>query len=137
MDSKELYTEMILDLFKNPINRGTLDNHNLHAEGGNPICGDEVIFQIRISNNTIEDIKFDGHGCAISIAAESILTEMVKGKSIQEIKNLTQEDVFKKLGNIVETRIKCATLGLHVLKKAVEKYEESSEDKVVIKGIII
>ena len=128
----EIYTEIILDLYRNPVNRGSVPNPDLRFSGGNSACGDAVIFEIKLGadGKTIEDIKFSGHGCAISTAAESLLTQKVKGKTIDEALALTNRDVFAWLGNIIQTRVKCALLGLHVLKEGLKEYGESGNGKV-------
>lgn len=135
MDS-ELYTEIILDLYKNPKNKGRIENYDLEASGGNPICGDQVTFTMKIANGIIEDIKFYGSGCAISTAAESLLTEMAKGKKVEEAGHITQKEMFAELGNIVQTRIKCALLGLEVMKRGIEEYRKRGA-KVSVKGIVV
>ncbi len=132
----ELYTEIILDLYKNPKNKGRIENYDLEASGGNPICGDQVTFTMKIANGIIEDIKFYGSGCAISTAAESLLTEMAKGKKVEEAGRITQKEMFAELGNIVQTRIKCALLGLEVMKRGIEEYRKRGA-KVSVKGIVV
>ncbi|HLC80064.1 MAG TPA: SUF system NifU family Fe-S cluster assembly protein [archaeon] len=132
-----LYTEIILDLYKNPQNKGRLEKFNLETSGGNPICGDQVTFTALISNDIVEDIKFFASGCAISTASDSLLTEMVKGKKISEVKKITPEKLFEQLGGIIQTRIKCALLGLIVLKKGIEEYEKSGKKSATIKGIVV
>ena len=133
----ELYTEIILDLYKNPLNRGKIADADIEAHGGNPVCGDNVSFTVSIGNGIIEDIKFEGHGCTISIASESLLTEMVKGKKVLEAGKISREALFAELGNIIQTRVKCALLGLVVLKRAIEEYEKNGKKKTVVKGIIV
>ena len=138
MATNEIYTEIILELYKNPINKGILPDANLVAGGGNPTCGDQATFYLKIDkNDLIKDIKFYGSGCAISIASESLLTEIVKGKSVAEVKKITQKELFAQLGNIIQTRIKCALLGLTILKKGIEEYEKSPKHKVNLHGIVV
>jgi NifU-like protein involved in Fe-S cluster formation len=79
---------------------------------------------------------FSAKGCAISIASESLLTEMVKGKTLEEVQNITQKDLFAELGNIIQTRIKCAILGLHALKEGLRKWQENPDTQEV-KGITL
>ncbi|MEK6958105.1 MAG: Fe-S cluster assembly sulfur transfer protein SufU [archaeon] len=134
---KEIYTEIILDLYRNPVNRGKLEGADVEAQGGNPTCGDNVYFTMKIGEGKIQDIKFLGSGCAISTAAESLLTEMVKGKSIKHAKKISGEQLLGELGGIIQTRMKCALLGLNVLKKGLEAYEKSGGKKTIVKGIII
>ena len=85
----------------------------------------------------IEEIMFSGHGCAISRAAESLLTEMVKGKTLHEVEKLTEKDMFGLLGNVIQTRVKCALLGLVVLKEGIRAYGKNPERKAVVTGIRI
>ncbi|MCR4335772.1 MAG: SUF system NifU family Fe-S cluster assembly protein [archaeon] len=133
----EIYTEIILDLYKNPINKGNITKPEIDVSGGNPSCGDQVEFTMRIKNDIIEDIKFKGSGCAISVASSSIITEMVKGKNVQQAKKISKEAFFDELGNIIQTRIKCALLGFIVLKKGIEAYEKNNSKPTLIKGIVI
>lgn len=132
-----IYTEVILELYKNPVNKGRLEKFSVEAGGGNPVCGDQVTFTVQAADGVIEDLKFYGSGCAISIASESLLTEMVKGKKVEEIKKITPEQLFAELGGIIQTRIKCALLGLMVLKKGIEEYEKNGKKKTVVKGIVV
>ena len=127
----EIYSEIIIDLYKNPINFGKLNNPSITLQGGNPLCGDEVRFELKIEAGVVKDIRFTGHGCAISRASESLLSEMVKGKKFEEIERIKDSNVFDVLGNVVQTRIKCALLPLHVLKQGYAKYKERPNVKLV------
>lgn len=134
----DIYSDLILDLYRHPSNFGKIEGANLEVSGGNPLCGDEVAFTLQIANGkTIEDIKFTGHGCAISRAAESLLTQIVKGKPIGNALKLENKDIFEVLGNVIQTRIKCALLGLVVLKRGLEEFERNPRQKAVITGIKI
>jgi len=116
--TSQLYREHILDLWKNPRNFGTLNNATHKHKELNPLCGDEIEL---IKNNTIEQVKFNGHGCAISMASASLLTEMIKNKSLNEIKELKNEDLLKQLGiEISPVRLKCALISLDALKGAIK-----------------
>lgn len=126
----EIYTDLILELYRNPVNRGSVKNYDLKFSGGNPVCGDEVSFEIKLEGNRIKEIMFSGHGCAISTAAESLLTQEVKGKTIEEVLAMTNRDVFASLGNIIQTRVKCALLGLHVLKEGLKEHGKSGRREV-------
>ena len=126
----EIYSEIIIDLYKNPINFGKLNNPSIILQGGNPLCGDEVQFELKLEAGVIMDIKFTGHGCAISRASESLLSEMVKGKKFEEIERIKDKDVFEVLGNVVQTRVKCALLPLQVLKQGFVKYKEKPNVKI-------
>ena len=117
----ELYLEVILDHNKNPRNNGTLEQYTHHAEGHNPLCGDDITIQLIIKKNQVKEIKFKGEGCAISIASASLLTEEIKGKTIKEILKLNQEDIMKLLMiPISPGRIKCATLSLKAVQGAIK-----------------
>ena len=88
---EELYREVILDHFKAPKNRGVLPNANAHAEGMNPLCGDQLSLTAIIENGIVADVKYEGHGCAISQSAASMLTQVIKGRSIEDLKLLLQK----------------------------------------------
>jgi nitrogen fixation NifU-like protein len=120
----ELYRENILDHYKNPRNHGVMEDPDAHAEGKNPLCGDETEIFVKFGSDgaTIEDIKFHGRGCAISQAATSMLTEMVKGKQASEVATLTRDDILEEVGiPLTPVRLKCALLGLTTLKLALHK----------------
>ncbi len=132
-----IYTEIILELYKNPPNKGRLEKFDLESDGGNPTCGDRVTFTVKITDGKVEGIKFYGSGCAISVASEALLSEMVKGKKVSEAKKISKEKLFAELGNIIQTRIKCALLGLIVLKRGIEEYEKNGAKPTVVKGIVV
>ena len=117
-----IYRQLIIDNYKNPMNKGELDNPDLSAENSNPLCGDKIKIEIKLNKNKIVDIKFSGVGCAISQASASMLTEEVKGKSIKEIIELKKEIVNELLGiELSAARIECGLLPLKVLKLATLK----------------
>ncbi|CUS80688.1 nitrogen fixation protein NifU [Candidatus Kryptobacter tengchongensis] len=112
--------EILLDHYQNPRNFGHLENPDIVHEEGNPSCGDQIRIEIKLEDNKIADIKFTGKGCTISQASASILTEIVKGKSLDEVKNFSKEDMLNALGiPISPIRLKCALLGLKVLKAGI------------------
>jgi nitrogen fixation protein NifU and related proteins len=116
----DLYRDYILDHYKRPRNFGELDPHDLQALEHNPLCGDELAVQIRVKDDRIEDLRFQGHGCAISQAAASIASEELKGMSLQEVGELDADWMIELLGIPVSaTRRKCALLNLKVVKGAV------------------
>lgn len=116
----DLYREIILDHYRNPRNRGTLDPHDYSAEDVNPLCGDEVRIDLRVADGKVDEIKFSGRGCAVSQASASILTEMVEGMTLEEVKALTKDDLLEEIGIPVSpARLKCALLSLKVLKSGV------------------
>ena len=148
MNLKELYQEIILDHGKNPRNLGKFDNYNKDAKGHNPLCGDDVHVYLRLNENKkVDDIKFEGKGCAISMASASIMTEMIRGKEEIEVKeiitdflkmikekdeltnNILNEDEKTKLMCLsgvkqYPMRVKCATLSWHTLTSAMDNSKE-------------
>jgi nitrogen fixation NifU-like protein len=112
-----LYREAILDHYRNPRNKGALDPADFTYEDVNPLCGDEIRIDVRTDGERVTEIRFSGRGCAISQAAASILTEMVDGQPLDEVKAISREDLLEELGVPVSpARMKCAMLGLKVLK---------------------
>ena len=148
MNLKELYQEIILDHGKNPRNLGKFDNYNKDAKGHNPLCGDDVHVYLRLNENKkVEDISFEGQGCAISMASASIMTDLVKGKEEFEVKEIVNDflDMIKEKdelsNNILHEddktklmclsgvkkypmRVKCATLSWHTLTSAINNSQE-------------
>ncbi len=148
MDLKDLYQEIILDHGKNPRNLGKFDNYNKDAKGNNPLCGDNVHVYLRLNENKkVEDIAFEGHGCAISMASASIMTDMVRGKEEKEVKeivndflgmikekdfletNILNDDEKTKLMSLsgvkqYPMRVKCATLSWHTLTSALDNSDQ-------------
>ncbi|MEK6909775.1 MAG: Fe-S cluster assembly sulfur transfer protein SufU [Candidatus Aenigmatarchaeota archaeon] len=124
--SLEIYQEMILEHYNSPNNRGNIENYDVAAKDSNPICGDEIEIQIKFDNGMMNDIKFQGSGCAISLSSVDVLIDLVKNKNIQEVKNITIEGFLKVLGiELSPLRLKCALLGLKTLKTAVYVYLDS------------
>jgi len=125
MSASDIYKELILDYYRNPRNFGKLDQFDISSHDTNPLCGDEIDIQIKVGDgNKIEQIKLFGKGCAISQASASMLTELAKGKDLTWVKQLAKEDILKLLGNpdLGPSRIKCALLGMKVLKTGVYGY---------------
>jgi nitrogen fixation NifU-like protein len=120
----DLYREVILDHYKNPRGHGIIEEPDAEAEGMNPLCGDEVSIYVSFErgSDVIEEVKFSGRGCAISQAATSMLMEMAKGKSAEQVATMTKEDLLDEIGiPLSPTRLKCALLGLTTLKVALHK----------------
>ena len=120
----QLYREVILDHYKNPRGHGLLEDADAEAEGQNPLCGDEVSIFVSFGEDgeTIDEVKFSGRGCAISQAATSMLTELVQGRSAQEVAALPREELLDEIGiPLTPVRLKCALLGLSTLKLALHK----------------
>lgn len=148
MNLKELYKEIILDHGKNPRNLGKFENFNKDAKGHNPLCGDKVHLFLKLDENkNVNDISFEGEGCAISMASASIMTDLMKGKSEKEAKeiidkfldmikekddintNLLEEDEKTKLMSLggvknYPMRVKCATLSWHALSSALDDFQK-------------
>jgi len=116
----DVYKELVLDHYRHPRNYGDLPDANARAKDSNILCGDTIEMQLRLKQNRIEDVKFRGQGCAISLASASMLTEFSKGKPVSEVKKLGKKEIIKLLGaDPGLTRIECALLGLKVLKMAI------------------
>jgi nitrogen fixation NifU-like protein len=128
----DLYRQIIIDRYKNPIYRGSLDPHDISFEDDNPLCGDFIRIELLVSDDGIvEKAVFDGHGCAISLASADLLLETIHGKTIDEVKLLSKEDVLDLLGiELGPVRLKCALLSLKVLKAGVYGLGEASDDLV-------
>lgn len=121
-----MYREVILDHYKNPRNHGTLDPADFSFEDDNPLCGDRIRMDVRVGeDNKVKEVAFSGHGCAISQASASMLTEHIIGKSLDEVKQLSKDDILELLGiELGPVRLKCALLSLKVLKAGVYGIKE-------------
>jgi nitrogen fixation NifU-like protein len=128
----DLYRELIIDRYKNPQYRGALDPHDIAFEDDNPLCGDHIRVELRVDQNgNVQEAAFDGHGCAISQASADLLMETVVGKSLDEVKQLSKDDLLGMLGlDLGPVRLKCALLSLKVLKAGVYGLGEASDDLV-------
>jgi nitrogen fixation NifU-like protein len=121
---ESLYREVILDHYKNPRGHGVIEDADAEAEGQNPLCGDEVSIYVAFGEDgeTIDDVKFSGRGCAISQAATSMLMEMAKGRTAEEVATLDKDELLDEIGvPLTPVRLKCAMLGLTTLKVALHK----------------
>jgi nitrogen fixation NifU-like protein len=116
----DFYKEYILDHYRNPRNFGTLDAPDVTAEDLNPLCGDRIRFDLRLdADGRISDVKFSGKGCAISQASASMLSESLKGEKLEDVARYSQDRVLENVGiGISPARMKCAMLGLKVVKSA-------------------
>jgi nitrogen fixation protein NifU and related proteins len=128
----DMYRELIIDRYKNPQYRGSLDPHDISFEDDNPLCGDHIKIDLRLdSQQHVTEAMFDGHGCAISQASADLLMESILGKSLEEVKALTKENVLEMLGlELGPVRLKCALLSLKVLKAGVYGLGEASDELV-------
>lgn len=119
------YSEKLIDHFKNPRNQGRIEDADAVGEEGNPVCGDVMKIYLQVQDDRIQDIKFETMGCAAAIAVSSVMTEMVKGKSLQEAKNITKEEIVEALGGLPETKVHCSMLGIDALKGAINNLENN------------
>ncbi len=118
------YTEKVIEHFKNPRNVGEIENPDGAATVGSPACGDQVSVFLKVNNDRIEDIKFLSYGCASNIATGSIVTEMAKGKSIEEAKKLTWKQAMEELGGLPPIKFHCSVLAVDGLRAAIKDYEK-------------
>jgi len=113
------YREYILDHYRNPRNYGTLEQPTAHAEDSNPLCGDQLGIDLLVEGDQVKEVRFKGRGCAISQASASMLSEMIEGKTVEEVVQLGKQDVLEALGiSISPARTKCAFLSLRVLHRS-------------------
>lgn len=115
----DFYKEYILDHYRNPRNFGHLEDANVTAEDLNPLCGDKIRVELKVDDGKIEDVRFSGKGCAISQASMSMLSESLRGRTLEDVAKMPKEEVLENVGiGISPARMKCAMLGLKVLKTA-------------------
>jgi nitrogen fixation NifU-like protein len=126
----DLYRELIIDRYKNPLMRGVLDPHDFSYEDDNPLCGDRIRIDLRVdAENRITEAAFSGEGCAISQASADLLVESIVGKRLDEVKAFSKEDILEMLGiELGPVRLKCALLSLKVLKAGVYGLENLEEE---------
>lgn len=148
MDLDDLYQEIILEHYKQPKNQGVIEEADIQVEGRNPFCGDEIKLTLKIDDGVVKDVKFSGSGCAISQASASLMTEHIKGKKLNEVKELFQEFAHMVRGEEHEhhhidemdelsafqgvsaypTRVKCALLAWNALKEGIERELQKREE---------
>ena len=128
----DLYRELIIDHYKNPVYRGTLDPHDISFEDDNPLCGDHIRIDLRVdADERVTEAAFDGYGCAISQASADLLLEAIQGKTLEEIRAISKDDLLGLLGlELGPVRMKCALLSLKVLKAGVYGLGEASDELV-------
>ncbi len=126
-----MYNEIVLDHYKHPRNHRAMKNPDATSRVGSPICGDVMEFYIKVKKisgkEIIEDISFETFGCAASVAVGSMITELLKGKSLEEAEKLTDSDVNAKLGGLPEVKHHCANLGLSALHEAIKNYKNKKK----------
>lgn len=128
----DLYREIIIERYKSPLYRGQLEPHDFSFEDENPLCGDQLRIDVVVDeNDRVQKALFSGHGCAISQASADLLLESIQGKTLEEVKQLTKQDVLDLLGiELGPVRLKCALLSLKVLKAGVYGLGEATDELV-------
>ena len=128
----DFYREVIIDRYQNPHYKGELEPHDITFEDSNPLCGDELRIDVVLNGDErIQDAKFSGRGCAISLASADLLLESIQGKTLDEVKQLGKEDILELLGiELGPVRLKCALLSLKVLKAGAYGMTEASDELV-------
>lgn len=117
-----MYSQKVMEHFMNPKNVGEMENPDGMWEEGNPVCGDVMRFYIKVEDNKIVDVKFKTFGCGAAIASASALTEMVKGKSIDEVEKFTREMLVEELGGLPPNKLHCSLLAVKGIKGAIEDW---------------
>jgi nitrogen fixation NifU-like protein len=121
------YSKEVMDHFTAPRNVGEIKDADGKGEIGNPTCGDMMTFYIKVKDNIIEDIKFKTFGCGAAIAVSSMVSEMAKGKTIDEALKITNKDVAKELGGLPKNKLHCSNLGADALHAAIEDYKKKQD----------
>jgi nitrogen fixation NifU-like protein len=117
-----VYSDKVMDHFMSPRNVGEIDNADGVGEVGNPVCGDMMTFYIKVKDNRISDVKYKTFGCGAAIAVSSMVSEMAKGKTLQEAKKITPALVAKELEGLPKNKYHCSNLGAQALNKAIDNY---------------
>ncbi|HOZ55925.1 MAG: NifU-like protein [Parcubacteria group bacterium ADurb.Bin316] len=120
------YTQKVIDHFKNPHNQGEIKDADAIGQAGNPVCGDVMKIYLKVENNKIADVKFETLGCAAAIAVSSSLTDLVKGKSLDEALAVTKDQIVNYLGGLPPVKIHCSMLGVEALHEAIKEYKTKS-----------
>ena len=121
------YSKEVMDHFAAPRNVGEIENADGMGEIGNPTCGDMMTFYIKVKDNVLEDIKFKTFGCGAAIAVSSMVSEMAKGKTLDEALKITNKDVAKELGGLPKNKLHCSNLGADALHAAIEDYKKKQD----------
>jgi nitrogen fixation protein NifU and related proteins len=124
-----MYSKTVMDHFKNPRNVGTIEEADGLGEVGNPLCGDMMSIYLKIRDERIEDIKFQTFGCGSAIAVSSMITEMARGKTLEEAKKITNKDVAYALEGLPKNKLHCSNLGADALHQAIKNYEDKKAGK--------
>jgi len=122
------YSEKVMDHFMNPRNVGEIPDADGEGSVGNPVCGDMMSFHIKVDDGRLSDVKFKTFGCGAAIAVSSIVSEMAKGKTLEEAKRITNADVAAELDGLPKNKMHCSNLGADALHKAIEDYERKTQE---------
>ncbi|MHB9075537.1 MAG: Fe-S cluster assembly scaffold protein NifU [Desulfobaccales bacterium] len=121
-----MYSDIVMDHFNNPRNTGVIEDADGIGEVGNPVCGDMMTFYIKVKDNRLEDVKFQTFGCVAAIAVSSMVSEMAKGKDLEEAKKISNKLVAETLGGLPSNKMHCSNLGAEALTLAIKNYQEKS-----------
>jgi len=124
-----MYSEKVLDHFKNPRNVGELEKADGEGTVGNPVCGDMMTMYIKVKDDKIEDVKFKTFGCGAAIATSSMTTELAKGKTLEEAMNISRQDVADALDGLPPVKMHCSNLAADALHDAIKNYMEKKKDE--------
>lgn len=121
-----MYSDIVMEHFSNPRNTGVIDDADGVGEAGNPVCGDMMTFYIKVKDDTLVDVKFQTFGCVAAIAVSSIVSDMAKGKTLEEAKKITKKVVAEALGGLPANKMHCSNLGAEALALAIQNYQDQS-----------
>jgi nitrogen fixation protein NifU and related proteins len=124
------YSDTVMEHFKSPHNVGTMENPDGVGQVGNPVCGDMMKIMIKVKEDKIDDIKFETFGCGAAIAVSSMVTDMAKGKTLEEAMQITNKSVAEQLGGLPKNKMHCSNLGADALQKAIQDYFDRKEGRV-------
>jgi nitrogen fixation NifU-like protein len=123
------YSEKVMDHFSNPRNVGEIKDADGTGEVGNPVCGDMMTFYVKVKDGKIDDVKFKTFGCGAAIAVSSMVSDMAKGKTIEEAMKITNESVAKELGGLPPNKMHCSNLGADALHRAIQNYLDKKKEQ--------
>jgi nitrogen fixation protein NifU and related proteins len=121
------YNEKVMQHFMNPHNVGEIENADGVGQVGNPVCGDMMTFNIKVKDNIIEDVKFKTFGCGAAIAVSSMVSDIAKGKTLEEALKITNKDVAEELGGLPKNKMHCSNLGADALHSAIKDYQKKNK----------
>jgi nitrogen fixation NifU-like protein len=127
-----LYSDKVMDHFMNPRNVGEIPNADGIGEIGNPVCGDMMTFYIKVENDRLADVKFKTFGCGAAIAVSSMVSEMAKGKTLDEAMKITPQSVAEELEGLPKQKFHCSNLGAQALHKAIEDYLAKKKGRLIM-----